>query len=134
MVHALSEVRRTLKPGGWLIDLRPTKRNRRIQLEMAGRCQTVGELDASATAPERDAADAALRTAIADGQWRARHCARFEIIVDLDTPADLREHVKSLRRSRLPDDVLPRLETLMASREGLIRIYREMQIASYERI
>lgn len=135
MVHALSEVRRALKVGGWLIDLRPTKRNRRIELDLPGRCWIIGEIDASATSPERDAADAALQTAIAANQLRAQHSALFEIIVDCDSVADLREYAKGFRRSRMPDFVLPRIEELTANADDfLIRIHREMTIALYRRL
>ncbi len=136
MVHALSEVRRALQPGGWLIDLRPTKRNRRIELELGERCLQVGEIDASATAPERDAADAVLQDAVAAGQWRAQHSALFEIVVDCDNAEDLHEYAKGFRRSRMPDFVLPRIKELTANADDdlLIRIRREMTIALYRRI
>ena len=114
MVHALAEARRVLKVGGWLIDLRPTKRDRRIMLELPGGCLPVGGIDASATSPERDAADAVLQAALTAGQWRARYSELFEIIIDCDTVEDLRDYANKLRRSRLPDDVLPRIEAMTA--------------------
>ena len=131
MVHALSEARRALAMGGWIIDLRPTKRNRRIELDLAGNRQFIGEIDASATAPERDAADAVLRDAMAAGQLRLEHSALFEIITDCDSPDDLREYAEGFRRSRLPDDILPRLESMRMDDDALIRIRREMTIARY---
>ena len=135
MVHALSEARRALKVGGWLIDLRPTKSNRRIELDMPGGCRTIGEIDASATSPERDAADATLLDAIAAGKLRAQHSALFEIVVDCDSAEDLREYAKGFRRSRMPAFVLPRLEELTANTDDfLIRIHREMTIALYRRL
>ena len=47
MVHALSEVRRVLRPGGSLIDLRPTARNRQVELELSEARLHIGEIDAS---------------------------------------------------------------------------------------
>ncbi|MCY3573735.1 MAG: hypothetical protein OXG92_13455 [Chloroflexi bacterium] len=133
MVHALAEARRVLKVGGWLIDLRPTKRDRRIMLELPGGCLPVGGIDASATSPERDAADAVLQAALTAGQWRARYSELFEIIIDCDTVEDLRDYANKLRRSRLPDDVLPRIEAMTAHADDfLIRIHREMTIALYQ--
>ena len=135
MVHALSEVRRALRRGGWLIDLRPTKRNRRIELDLGARCLVVGEIDASATAPERDAADAVLRKAIAANEWRERHEETFFVVTDMDSADDLREFAQGCRRSHLPDDVLPRLESLTVGADDcLIRIHRQMQIALYQRL
>ncbi len=135
MVHALAEVRRILKVGGWLIDLRPTKRNRRIELDLPGGCVAVGEFDASATSPERDAADAALKRALAAQHFRAQHSALFEIVIDCDDVKDLRDYAKSLRRSCLPATVLPRIEAMTAhADETLIRIHREMTIALYRRL
>ncbi len=134
-MHALSEVRRTLSTGGWLIDLRPTKSNRRIELDLPGGWLQVGEIDASATSPERDAADAALRDALAADQWRAGHSALFEIVIDCDSADDLREYAKGFRRSRLPADVLPHIEALTANVDDfLIRVRREMTIALYWRV
>ncbi|MYE79247.1 MAG: hypothetical protein F4243_09725 [Chloroflexi bacterium] len=133
MVHALAEARRVLKVGGWLIDLRPTKRDRRIMLELPGGCLPVGGIDASATSPERDAADAVLQAALTAGQWRARYSELFEIIIDCDTVEDLRDYANKLRRSRLPDDVLPRIEAMTVHADDfLIRIHREMTIALYQ--
>ena len=134
MVHALSEARRALVTGGWIIDLRPTKRNRRIELDTAAGSQLIGEIDASATAPERDAADAVLRDAIAAGTLRLQHRALFEIITDCDGPDDLRECAEGFRRSRLPDDILPTLESMRLADDALIRIRREMTIARYMRL
>ena len=136
MVHALSEARRALKPGGRLIDLRPTMRNRTVELELPGATLYIGEIDSSSTFPDHVAANDALDAALAAGEFRLEHKTTFEILSDLDTLADLREFKRGLRRSVMPDSIFERIEALTADEVDnyLIRIRREMLIARYRRL
>ncbi|MDL1920556.1 class I SAM-dependent methyltransferase, partial [Chloroflexi bacterium CFX5] len=45
MVHALKEIRRILKPGGTLIDLRPVEENWSVETFAATGCQVAGRLE-----------------------------------------------------------------------------------------
>ena len=133
MVHALAEARRVLRAGGALIDLRPTARNRRVELELAGKTLAVGEIDSSNTADEKRLADEMLRVALDEGLFRAEHSALFEYVTDLDTLEDLQEFATRLRRSVMPEG-LPRRIAALAAGAGddfLIRIRREMLIGRY---
>jgi len=136
MVHALSEARRALKPGGRLIDLRPTMRNRTVELELPGATLYIGAIDSSSTFPDHVAANEALDAALAAGEFRLEHKTTFEILSDLDTLADLREFKRGLRRSVMPDSIFERIEALTADEPAdyLIRIRREMLIARYRRL
>jgi len=136
MVHALSEARRALKPGGRLIDLRPTMRNRTVELELPGATLYIGEIDSASTFPDHVAANEALDAALAAGEFRLEHKTTFEILSDLDTLADLREFKRGLRRSVMPDSIFERIESLTADEVDnyLIRIRREMLIARYRRL
>lgn len=135
MVHALKEAHRVLKPGGALIDLRPTRRNRRVELELPAARLYIGEIDSSHSCPDHVAADEALRLALAAGEFRLEHNESFEFVTDLDSPADLREYASSLRRSVTPKSLLRRVEDLTATEtdDYIIRCRREMMIARYRR-
>lgn len=135
MVHALTEARRVLQPGGLLIDLRPAASNRPVELELPSARLYIGEIDASATFPDHHAADEALRKAIAAGHWMEEHSARFEVVTDMDTVKDLRSFAANLRRTVMPDWLPGQVERLVAGErsEYLIRTRREMVIARYRR-
>ncbi len=136
MVHALAEARRVLKPGGRLIDLRPTTRNRSVELQLPEATLNVGEIDSSSTAPDHVKANEALDAALSAGEFRLEHQTTFHLLNDLDTPADLRDLKAGLRRSVMPESIFERIEALTAD-EGsdyLIQIRREMLIARYRRL
>ena len=136
MVHALSEARRALRPGGRLIDLRPTMRNRRVELDLPGATLFLGEIDASCTFSDHLAANAALDAALAAGELRLEHETTFAYVTDLDSLADLREFQAGFRRSVMPESVFEKIKRLTANEteDFLIRIRREMLIARYRRI
>lgn len=131
MVHALSEARRALRPGGRLIDLRPTARNRQVELELARARIHVGEIDSRNSAPEKLIADEMLQAALDQGMFRLEHRAHFEYLTDLDTLDDLQEFAARLRRSVMPKELPERIAALTAGAAGdyLIRIRRQMVIA-----
>ena len=135
MVHALSEARRVLKPGGRLVDLRPAMSNRRVELELGSATLFIGEIDSSSSFPDYAAANEALDEALKNGALRLEYSAAFPHLTDLDTLADLREFQRGLRRSVMPESILERIEALAADEPGevLIRIRREMLIARYHR-
>ena len=130
MVHALSEARRVLKTDGSLIDLRPTARNRLVDLEFAGHRIHVGVIDSARSAHEKRLANEALRDALDMGLFRLEHRATFEYVTDLDGLPDLREFAARLRRSVMPEDMPERIAELTAGirEDYLIRIRREMII------
>ncbi len=134
-MHALSEVRRVLKPGGRLIDLRPTMRNRTIELELPTARLHIGEIDSSSTFPDHVAANAALDAAMTAGEFSLKHMTNFYYMSDLDSLADLRDFKAGLRRSVLPESIFERIEALTTDEPAgyLIRIRREMLIARYRK-
>lgn len=136
MVHALSEARRVLRPGGVMIDLRPTARNRQVELEFAEERLHIGEIDSSNSVAEKRVADEMMQAAVDEGLFRAEHHEQFEYITDLDTLKDLREFATGLRRSVMPEKLPRRIAALTAGikEDYLIRIRREMLIARYRRL
>ncbi|MCY3832409.1 MAG: hypothetical protein OXG85_05295 [Chloroflexi bacterium] len=135
MVDALSEARRALKPGGCLIDLRPTTRNRTVELELESATLFIGEIDSSSTIPDHVCANDALDAAQAAGDFRLEHKTVFHHWSDLDTVEDLIDFKTNLRRSVMPDSIFERIKalTLGESSDFLIRVGREMLIARYRR-
>ncbi len=131
MVHALHEARRTLQEGGALIDLRPSARNRRVELDLGQARLFIGEIDSSRAASDYLAADQAAQALVAAGKLQAEHDERFEIITELDTVADLREFAAGLRRGVMPAAMPGRIEELAAGVDYRIRLRREMLIARY---
>lgn len=136
MVHALSEARRVLAPGGRLIDLRPTTRNRSVELELPEATLFVGEIDSSSTLPDHVMANEALDAALTAREFQLEHETRFDYLSDLDTPADLREFKQGLRRSLMPEAIFQQIAAFTADEnvDYLIRIRREMQIARYRKL
>jgi len=136
MVYALSEARRALKPGGCLIDLRPTTRNRTVELELASTRLFIGEIDSTCTIPDHVAANEALETALAAREFCLEHKTTFHHFSDLDTVEDLRDFKAGLRRSLMPESIFERIEALLVDERAdyLIRIRREMLIARYRRL
>jgi len=133
MVHALSEARRVLIPGGRLIDLRPTMRNRRVELDLPGATLFMGEIDSSSTFPDHVAANEAIDAALSAGEFRLEHKTTFPYTHDLDTLADLREFKASFRRSVMPESIFDQISAMTADRpaDTIIRIRREMLAARY---
>ena len=136
MVHALSEARRVLLPGGRLIDLRPTMRNRRVELDLPGASLFMGEIDSSSTFPDHVAANEAIDAALSAGNFRLEHLTTFAIAHDLDTLVDLREFKAGFRRSVMPDSIFEQISAITADRPAdfVIRIRREMLVARYRRL
>ncbi|MCY3797834.1 MAG: hypothetical protein OXG84_08500 [Chloroflexi bacterium] len=136
MVRALSEARRVLKRGGRLIDMRPTMRNRRVELALPEATLFIGEIDSASTNSDHLAANDALDAALAAGEFKLEHRTTFQIKTDLDTLADLREFKSVLRRSVMPESIFERIRALIADEPAgaLIRIRREMLIARYRRL
>ena len=135
MVHALREVHRVLQPGGSLIDMRPARENRSVEVDLGGTRLHIGEIDSSRSISDLAAADAVLRDAIKSGRFRAEHEVQFVYHTALDTAADLRQYADSLRRSIAPPELLERAESLTRDEsDSGIHIARKIDIARYRRL
>lgn len=133
MVHALEETQRVLRPAGKIIDLRPTTRQRVVEVVLGATRLQVGEIDAAASNAGRVAADRALRAAQNACLLRLEHKETFWYMNEMDSLADLRDFAASLQRTTLPAAVMERVQRLVAD-EGddySIRIPREIAIARY---
>lgn len=135
MVHALEEIHRVLRPAGTVIDLRPAVPNRQVEVELDGVRLFVGEVDSSATAPERIAADKAVQLTVERGLFRREHVEQFDYFMLLDGIEDFERYAENLRRSIVPDEVMSRVRDLLEDHpaDNLIRIRQPMDIARYRK-
>jgi hypothetical protein len=68
MVHALTEIQRALRPGGVLIDLRPIRAPRQLEVIRDGGSLVVGDFDVlEGDDPDDEAANAAVRRVVQEG-------------------------------------------------------------------
>lgn len=133
MVHALEETHRVLRAGGSLIDLRPATTNRTLELELADAHLYIGEIDSSETFADHRVADEALVSSVKRGLLEAEHSAEFQVTTDLDSVKDLLEFSSTLRRSTLRDELVERIELLIADEEDdfIIHSRRDIIINRY---
>lgn len=94
MVHALEEIRRTLVPGGTLIDLRPLADRWPVEVVANGAAREIGRLvDLSAGLADDESANNAIALA-KDWGWFSRQAEDvFSIYLYWDNPPELFEQV-----------------------------------------
>jgi len=136
MVHALHDIHRVLKPDGILLDFRPAIGNRPVEVDLPDVTLHVGEIDSTATIPDKRASHYAMGEVVADGWFKQEHEETFELVTDIDTVHDLREYGKSFHQSILPEAVIQQVESLTideAPDTFTIRVRRPMYIARYRK-
>jgi hypothetical protein len=95
MVHALSEARRVLEPGGILVDLRPAARHRRVGVIRNGRTLWLARM--RERFDDDRAADRAVARLVGRGQLRAAGRFEFSCRRVMDTLADLKRFLDDMR-------------------------------------
>ena len=92
MVHALDEIRRTLKPNGILIDLRPVEENWPVEVNASTGYQIAGRLtDLPVAAADDEAAFAAMREAESRRWYIKEKEEQFAFFYYWDTPSEMKE-------------------------------------------
>jgi hypothetical protein len=95
MVHALEEIRRSLVPGGILLDLRPLAASWAVEVTSGSHHREVGRLTDDPQAPAYDqAANKALRKAARRGWFIRESEASFPFFYYWDTPEEMRNYIQ----------------------------------------
>lgn len=96
MVHALDEIRRTLKPNGVLLDLRPVEDNWQVEVVSSTGWQAAGRLsDLPAAVEDDEAAFHAMREAESNGWYVREKEKEFDFFYYWDTPSEMKEFMES---------------------------------------
>ena len=95
IVDALDRARHALTPSGVLLDVRPIVARAWVELLHAGDTRVLGHVRNATRLPKRRAVDAAIRTVLQRGWFRRERRLRFDFCNYFDSPAALREHVRS---------------------------------------
>jgi hypothetical protein len=95
MVHALEEIRRTLKPEGVMIDLRPLADRWNVELVSERMRQVMGRLtDLPAGLADDEAANNAIQEAALRGWFLLESEQSFPFFYYWDTPQEMMEYIQ----------------------------------------
>jgi hypothetical protein len=93
MVHALTEIQRALRPGGVLIDLRPIRAPRQLEVIRDGGSLVVGDFDVlEGDDPDDEAANAAVRRVVQEGLLNRERDGSFKFAFYWDSVDEMIEY------------------------------------------
>jgi len=138
MVHALDEIRRTLKPNGILIDLRPVESNWSVEVVSSAGWQVSGRLsDLPAALADDEAAFNAMRAAESNGWYSKKEEKEFAFFYYWDTPSEMKEFMEEEWEDfeKLEEDVYKKTSSLWASSnaDARVRVRVNMLITKWEK-
>ncbi len=138
MVHALDEIRRTLKPNGILIDLRPVESNWSVEVVSSAGWQVSGRLsDLPAALADDEAAFNAMRAAESNGWYSKKEEKEFAFFYYWDTPSEMKEFMEDEWEDfeKLEEDVYKKTSSLWASSnaDARVRVRVNMLITKWEK-
>lgn len=125
MVHALDEIRRTLKPNGVLLDLRPVEDNWQVEVVSSTGWQAAGRLsDLPAAVEDDEAAFHAMREAESNGWYVREKEKEFDFFYYWDTPSEMKEFMESEWEDfeKLEENVYRKTSSLWVSAGGDARV------------
>jgi len=95
MVHALEQIKRTLVPGGLLIDLRPLLGRWPVEVAWGNEYRQVGRLtDLPAGLADDEAAERAMHEAARRGWFALEQGERFSLFYSWDTASDMEQFLR----------------------------------------
>src|SRR5688572_16519135 len=125
MVHALDEIRRTLKPNGLLIDLRPVEANWGVEVVSSEGRQAAGRLNDLPQGMEDDEASfKAMREVESQGWYVKEKEEEFDFFYYWDTPSEMKEFMETEWEDfeKLEEDVYRKTSGLWVSAEADARV------------
>ena len=136
MVHALDEIRRTLKPKGILIDLRPVESNWPVEVSSSVGHQVSGRLTDLPTALSDDeAAFKAMQEAESRSWFIKEKEVEFAFFYYWDTPSEMKEFMETEWEDfeKLEEDVFQKTKSLwaIANADARIRVRVKMLITKW---
>ncbi len=138
MVHALDEIRRTLKPNGILVDLRPVESNWSVEVVSSAGWQAAGRLsDMPAAVADDEAAFNAMRAAESNGWYSKKEEKEFAFFYYWDTPSEMKEFMEEEWEEfeKMEEDVYQKASSLWASAnaDARVRVRVTMLITKWEK-
>ncbi len=136
MVHALKEIRRILKPGGTLIDLRPVEENWSVETFAATGCQVAGRLEDMPIGKADDqAAFKAMNEAESLGLFSKEKDGEFGFFYVWDTPSEMKAFIEKEWEDfeKMDDSLYQKVSALWASAnaDARVRVRVKMWIAAW---
>lgn len=125
MVHALSEIHRTLKPNSALLDLRPLEDSWSVEVVSAAGWQVSGRLsDMPIGVADDEAADNAMREVQARGWFIQKQKEEFSFFYYWDTPKEMKEFMETEWEDfeKLEESVYRKTAALWASASADARV------------
>jgi hypothetical protein len=125
MVHALSEIRRTLKTDGLLLDLRPVEDNWTVEVHSAAGLQIAGRLtDVPLGKADDEAAFAAMRDVESRGWFVREREEEFAFFYYWNTPSEMKEWIDLEWEDfeKIEEDVYRKTQSLWASANADARV------------
>jgi hypothetical protein len=125
MVHALDEIRRTLKVDGILIDLRPVSSNWSVEVASSTGYQLAGELNEMPEGLADDEAAFKAMREVESRSWFIREKEEeFSFFYYWDTPSEMKEYIETEWENfeTMEEDVFQKTKSLWVSANADARI------------
>jgi hypothetical protein len=139
MVHALDEIRRTLKTSGTLIDLRPVESNWSVEISSSAGCQLAGRLNDMPTGLEDDEAAFKAMREVESRRWYIKEKEEeFAFFYYWDTPSEMKEFMETEWEDfeKMDETVYRTAQSLwsQANADAQVRVRVKMLITKWKRI
>jgi hypothetical protein len=138
MVHALDEIRRTLKSNGILIDLRPVESNWQVEIFSSAGEQAAGRLTDMPIAVEDDEAAFNAMREVESRRWFIKKEEKeFSFFYYWNTPSEMKEFMEDEWDGfeKLEDAVFQKAKSLwaIANADAQVRVRVKMLITKWEK-